>query len=108
MLPLIQDKVYKTFRGVSESMEQRANTFEIYGLDIILDENLNPWVIEVNLSPACNERTDFLTKMLDDMCLDLLTYLENRIIIQNSNDIEWEANFKERREQLVKKSNVAN
>jgi tubulin monoglycylase TTLL3/8 len=57
-------------------MEQKQNCFEIYGFDIILDNNLNPWVIEVNLSPACNERTEWLTKMLDDMSLDLLTYLE--------------------------------
>jgi tubulin monoglycylase TTLL3/8 len=63
-------------KGVSESMEQKQNCFEIYGFDIILDNNLNPWVIEVNLSPACNERTEWLTKMLDDMSLDLLTYLE--------------------------------
>ena len=60
-------------------MDQRPNTFEIYGFDLILDNDLRPWVIEVNLSPACNERTDWLTKMVDDMCLDLLTYLEQRI-----------------------------
>lgn len=37
MLPKIKDLVYKTFRSVQESMEQRNNTFEVYGLDIILD-----------------------------------------------------------------------
>jgi tubulin monoglycylase TTLL3/8 len=57
-------------------MEQRPNTFEVYGFDLILDELLRPWVIEVNLSPACNERTDWLTKMVDDMSLDLLYYVE--------------------------------
>ena len=41
-----------------------------------MDELLRPWVIEVNLSPACNERTDWLTKMVDDMSLDLLYYVE--------------------------------
>lgn len=53
-------------------MEHRSNCFEIYGFDIIIDESLNPWLIEVNLSPACNERTEWLTKMCDDMSLDLL------------------------------------
>ena len=53
-------------------MESRPNTFEIYGFDIVLDERLEPWVIEVNLSPACNERTEWLTKYLDDMSMDLL------------------------------------
>eukprot|EP00347_Sterkiella_histriomuscorum_P013320 403365167 len=105
LFPKIQDVIYKTFKGVQDSQEQRTNTFEIYGIDLILDEDLNPWIIEVNLSPACNERTDFLTQMLDDMSLDLLQYLENKIIIQNNVETEWIANFKDRKEQLIKKQN---
>lgn len=62
-------------------MEHRQNSFEIYGFDLILDKNLDPWVIEVNLSPACSERTDWLVKMLDDMSYDLLTYLESKILL---------------------------
>ena len=57
------------------SLENNFLCHEIYGFDIILDEKLDPWLIEVNLSPACNERTEWLTKMLDDMSLDLLSYL---------------------------------
>jgi hypothetical protein len=45
-------------------------------------------VIEVNLSPACNERTDWLTKMVDDMTLDLLTHVEQRILMQSDADLE--------------------
>ncbi|CDW84976.1 protein monoglycylase ttll8 [Stylonychia lemnae] len=108
LYPLIQDIIFKTFKGVQDSMEQRPNTFEIYGFDLILDETLNPWVIEVNLSPACNERTDFLTQMLDDMSLDLLQYLENKIILSNAAENEWVANFKEKREYLIKKQNQLN
>lgn len=67
-------------------MEQRACTFEVYGFDLILDESLRPWVIEVNLSPACNERTEWLTKMVDDMTLDLLTHVEQRILMQSDAD----------------------
>ena len=67
--------------------DQNINNFELYGFDIIIDDNFNPWVIEVNLSPACNERTEWLSKMLDDMSIDLLTYLEQKIIVSND---EWE------------------
>jgi len=41
--------------------------------------------------------------MLDDMSLDFLQYLENKIIVQNNVDTEWVSNFKERKELLMKK-----
>lgn len=71
-------------------MENRLNTFEIYGFDLILDQDLYPWVIEVNLSPACNERTDWLTKMVDDMSFDLLYHLEQRLLQQIEQDQDTE------------------
>ena len=46
----------------------------------MLDSVLNPWVIEINLSPACAERADFLTQMLDDSSIDMLGYLNNKIL----------------------------
>lgn len=67
-------------------MEHRSNCFEIYGLDIILDQLLDPWLIEVNLSPACNERTEWLTKMLDDMSYDMLSFIEGKILLSTD---EW-------------------
>lgn len=56
MLPKINDVVWRTLKSVQENIEQKQNCFEVYGFDIVLDVELNPWVIEVNLSPACSER----------------------------------------------------
>ena len=75
MLPKIKDVVWRTLKAVQETQEQKSNCFEVYGFDIVLDEDLNPWVIEVNLSPACTERASWLTEMLNNSCLDLLSYL---------------------------------
>lgn len=50
--------IIKTLRSGQEAgIEHRNNSFEIYGFDFMLDQNLNAWLLEVNLSPACAERT---------------------------------------------------
>lgn len=49
-------------------------------MDFILDHKLQPWLIEVNLSPACAERTEWLTEMLDNMTDGLLDTIEAKIL----------------------------
>ncbi|KAK2550754.1 Tubulin polyglutamylase TTLL5 [Acropora cervicornis] len=52
-------------------MPSPGNCFEIYGFDILIDENLRPWLLEVNLSPslACDSPLDLKIKshLVSDM-----------------------------------------
>lgn len=56
----IMDLIVKTLLAVEGTISQRTQRvtnhqgvcFEIYGFDVLVDEDLKPWILEVNLSPS--------------------------------------------------------
>jgi len=48
----------------------KNNSFELYGFDVLLDSKLDPWLIEVNGSPSMTANTtkdhQFKMGLLDD------------------------------------------
>lgn len=52
-----------------------SNCFELYGFDILIDADLKPWLLEVNLSPSLGCDTPLDTKIKSAMLADLLTLI---------------------------------
>ena len=49
-------------------------------------------MIEINLSPACSERVPWLTKMLNDMAFDLVSWLERKILLNSGQENAYNFN----------------
>ena len=52
-----------------------CNLFELYGLDIILDNQLNPWLLECNINPSLNCDTDVDVKIKSKLITDILNII---------------------------------
>ena len=52
------------FAASKKTCIHRTNCYEVYGFDIMIDSDLKPWLIEINLSPslACDSQLDMKIK----------------------------------------------
>jgi tubulin polyglutamylase TTLL9 len=61
----IQDMIVRCLQSVAKTIINDKHCFELYGFDVLLDENLKPWLIEINASPSmtANTPSDYETKL---------------------------------------------
>ena len=48
----IKEQVNASTKCVQDMVDNRKNSFEFYGYDFMVDQDLNVWLIEVNSSPS--------------------------------------------------------
>jgi glutathione synthase/RimK-type ligase-like ATP-grasp enzyme len=53
-------------------VDNRKNSFEFYGYDFMVDQNLKVWLIEVNSSPSMDsEKQPVLKELINSVLTDL-------------------------------------
>jgi len=56
----IKQVVIWSLESAQDVIENRKNSHEIFGFDVMIDEELNPWLIEINSSPCMEYSTVIL------------------------------------------------
>jgi len=55
---------------------KKSNTcFELLGFDVLIDETLKPWLLEVNLSPSLNTDSPLDQRIKSNLLVDLFNMI---------------------------------
>lgn len=79
----IKDIVVKTVITIEKQTNQKTKTlikhsnclFEHYGFDVLIDSNLRPWLMEVNLNPSLNTDTELDLKVKSMLMTDIFNLI---------------------------------
>lgn len=67
----MKEIVVATILGTVDQVKGRRDSFEHIGYDMMVDENLNPWLIEINSSPAMDYSTPITRKLVKMVMEDI-------------------------------------
>ena len=67
--------------SVKNLVSNRPNSFEVFGYDLMLDEDLNCWLIEVNSSPDMMYSTKVTEGIVKEVSKDLMNLVFDKCLI---------------------------
>lgn len=67
-----EDKIYNSTR---KYCAHRSNCFELLGFDVIIDSELKPWLLEVNLSPSLSSDSPLDMKLKSSLVADMFNLI---------------------------------
>jgi tubulin monoglycylase TTLL3/8 len=65
-----------TIRAVYGKIDprRRSNSFELFGLDFMIDDNFKLWLIEVNTNPCLELSCPLLSRIIPSLVENVLRY----------------------------------
>ena len=66
----MQKVVLHSLESVQDMFDNRKGCIELFGYDIMVDEEMNPWLIEVNSSPTMEYSTSITKNLVKEVMED--------------------------------------
>ena len=81
IVPKMKSMVADTIKAVSRKVDPNRlnNTFEIFGYDFMIDEDFNPWMIEVNTNQNFQTKRNSNVQSVMIVCHPSCTCRKNHI-----------------------------
>ncbi|KAE8895625.1 hypothetical protein PF005_g186 [Phytophthora fragariae] len=79
----ITAETFEAYKGEFSVFQPLPNCFEIYGVDFMVDEDFNVWLLEFNPGPDFKQTGDRLHFVIRDLMADSLTVVTNEFFSED-------------------------